>query len=263
MSEETAVIANLTAQSWSLHRNYGAFFIRAAEIGGAHPAAQAADEGSGGAVSSAPLPSLTRVTPRKAVIDMGDKRSIDINISARDIAADLCREINGDAGEDSFLGAFVCAGDEPTAEEITDARRRLEAFYRRKVAEADREWARSHSYLFLDDVQRRGAHELGLEREWNYQLHETSECPGCGERVKPHVAVCKSCGAILDREKAKALGLWSEPVDATSAPSAAATSPAAPSAAAAPAATPRNVPAAAPGQNRGAQTNQPRRGETA
>jgi hypothetical protein len=220
MSEETAVIANLTAQSWSLHRNYGAFFIpsaealRSAQSGGEEQAAQAAGNGSG---RTAPSPSLTRVTPRKAVIDLGDKRTMDVNISARDIAADLCREINGDAGEESFLGAFVCAGDAPTAQEIADARLRLEAFYRRKVAEADREWARSHSYLFLDDVQRRAAHELGLEREWNYQLHETSDCPGCGERLKPGVAVCKSCGAILDREKAKALGLWREPAAAASA----------------------------------------------
>jgi hypothetical protein len=232
MPEETAVIANLTAQSWSLHRNYGAFFIpsaetiRSAQSGGETHAAQAAVIGSG---RTTPSPSLTRVTPRRAVIDLGDKRTMDVNISARDIAADLCREINGDAGEDSFLGAFVCAGDAPTPEEIADARRRLESFYRRKIAEADREWARSHSYLFLDDVQRRAAHELGLEREWNYQLHETSDCPGCGERVKPGVAVCKSCGAILDREKAKALGLWHEPIAAAAEP-AAPVAPTAPSA---------------------------------
>jgi hypothetical protein len=210
MIEEIAVIANLTAQSWSLHRNYGAFFIAPSEI---------LANATGAARTS---PSLTRVTPRRAVIDLGDKRTLDVNISARDIASDLCREINGDAGEDSFLGAFVCAGDAPTPEELTDARRRLDAFYRRKVTEADREWARSHSHLFLDDLQRRAADELGLEREWNYQLHETSDCPGCGERVKPGVAVCKSCGAVLDREKAQALGLWRDlPGAGPSAPSAA------------------------------------------
>ncbi|MGB6546935.1 MAG: hypothetical protein WBE97_15065 [Candidatus Acidiferrales bacterium] len=208
MAEEIAVIANLTAQSWSLHRNYGAFFIPASEgtrsaqpgetvalrsgglrHGGQVQAAAFSDATNRASAGPAAAPSLTRVTPRKAVLDMGDKRTIDIHITARDIASDLCREINGDAGEDSFLGAFVCAGDAPTPEEISDARRRLDAFYRRKVAEADREWARSHSHLFLDDLQRRAAHELGLEREWNYQLHETSDCPGCGERVKPGVAV--------------------------------------------------------------------------
>jgi hypothetical protein len=188
-----------------------------------------------------PACSLTRVTRRKAIIDLGDKRTIDVNISAREIAQDLCREINGDAGEDSFLGAFVCAGDAPTAEELADARRRLDAFYRRKVSEADREWARSHSHLFLDDLQRRAANHLGLEREWNYQLHETSDCPGCGERLKPGVAKCKSCGAILDREKARALGLWRDDASAAAISKSAATSPqaaAAPSAAIASSAQP-------------------------
>ena len=55
--------------------------------------------------------------------------------------------------------------------------------------------------------QRRAAARLGLEKEWHYQARETEECPGCGDRVKQGVAVCKSCGAILDREKAAALGL--------------------------------------------------------
>jgi hypothetical protein len=252
MSEETAVIANLTAQSWSLHRNYGAFFIPCA----------AAAAGSGDATTGVPpteamrsaqtgAPSLTRVTPRRAVIDLGDKRTLDVHITARDIASDLCREINGDAGEDSFLGAFVCAGDAPTPAEISDARRRLDAFYRRKVAEADREWARSHSHLFLDDLQRRAARELGLEREWNYQLHETSDCPGCGERVKPGVAVCKSCGAILDREKARALGLWRDPIGPAPAP-------AVPGAAAAPSAT-QSSPAKSAAPNTSSASPQPSR----
>jgi hypothetical protein len=42
-------------------------------------------------------------------------------------------------------------------------------------------------------------------------VRETSECPGCGERLKPNVAACKSYGAILDREKALALGLGQPP----------------------------------------------------
>ena len=75
------------------------------------------------------------------------------------------------------------------------------------VAVADREWERSHSHLFINDLQRRAAANLGLDKEWYYQSRETAECPGCGERVKPGVAVCKSCGAILNREKALALGL--------------------------------------------------------
>lgn len=209
MSAETAVIANVTDNTWTLHRTYGTFFINGvATLSSAAPADAPTTE------SRARPCAVTVVTPRTSVMDLGDKRTMDLRVTAREIADDLCREINGDAGEDSFLGAFVCAGEEPTEEEIAAATRRLDAFYRRKVAEADREWARSHSYLFLDDLQRRAARTLGLERDWNYELRESEECPGCGERLKPNVAVCKSCGAILNREKAQQLGL----VPATPAP---------------------------------------------
>src|SRR4029077_20173992 len=111
------------------------------------------------------------------------------------------------SGEESFLGVFVAAGEMPSNEELRRAREKLAAFYRRLVAGADREWERSHSYLFINDVERRAAHYLGLEKDWFYQAHETVECPGCGEKIKPGVAVCRTCGAILDRPKAASLGL--------------------------------------------------------
>ena len=182
-----AVIANITEQGYLAQRTYGTFQIAGCGAG---------DECA-----------LTRVTPRTAVIDYGDKRTLPLAITAREIAEDLCREVNSDAGEHSFLGVFVCAGDAPTEEELRGARSRLEEFYRALVAAADREWERSHSFLFIHDLQQKAAANLGLDKEWYYQVRETKECPGCGERVKPTVAVCRSCGAVLDREKALELGL--------------------------------------------------------
>jgi hypothetical protein len=196
MQNETAVIANITEQSYTAHRTYGTFQI----------AGRAAGEQC----------TLTRVTPHTAVMDYGDKRILPLAITAREIAEDLCREVNSDAGERSFLGVFVCEGNTPTEDELRDARARLEEFYRALVAAADREWERSHSFLFIHDLQRRAAGHLRLNKEWYYQARETAECPGCGERVKPGVAVCKSCGAILDREKALALGLGQPPPASTS-----------------------------------------------
>jgi hypothetical protein len=187
MNSEIVVIANITEQSYTAHRTYGTF-----QISGRMAGMEVA---------------LTRVTPRTAVMDYGDKRILPLAITAREIAEDLCREINSDAGENSFLGVFVCAGSAPTEDELRSARTRLEEFYRALVATADREWERSHSFLFIHDLQRRAAGHLGLNKEWYYQARETAECPGCGERVKPNVAVCKTCGAILDREKALTLGL--------------------------------------------------------
>ena len=163
-------IANITEQRYMAHRMYGTF--------------QIAGRGDGDPYA------LTRVTPRTAVMDYGDKRTLPLAISAREIAEDICREINSDAGERSFLGVFVCAGDAPTEEELRGAQEKLDEFYRALVAAADREWERSHSFLFIHDLQRRAAARLGIEKEWHYQARETEECPGCGERVKPGVAVC-------------------------------------------------------------------------
>ena len=187
MTRNDAVIANITGQQYVLHRTYGTFLISGREDGEEF--------------------SSTRVTARTAIMDYGDKRTLPLPISAREIAEDLCREINSDAGERSFLGVFVCAGNAPTEEELRDAREKLDEFYRALVASADREWERSHSFLFINDLQRRAAAHLGLDKEWYYQVRETAECPGCGTRVKPGVAKCKACGAVLDREKALALGL--------------------------------------------------------
>ena len=187
MASETAVICNMTEQHYMAHRMYGTF--------------QIAGRGDGEKFA------LTRVSARTAVMDYGDKRTLPLAIPAREIADDICREINSDAGENSFMGVFVCAGDAPTEAELKYAEEKLDEFYRALVASADREWERSHSFLFIHDLQRRAAAKLGMNKEWHYQVRETEECPGCGDRVKPGVAVCKSCHAVLNREKALALGL--------------------------------------------------------
>lgn len=186
-AQTTAVIVNLTEENWTLHRSYGTYQVRGCESGEPY----------------AP----TRVEARSAVMDLGDKRTLDVPISATEVAQDLCREINSDGGEESFFGVFVAAGEMPSDAELRQGRERLVLFYRRLVAGADREWERSHSYLFINDVERRAARYLGLEKEWFYHPRETVECPGCGEKIKPGVAVCRVCRAILDRDKAASLGL--------------------------------------------------------
>jgi hypothetical protein len=48
----------------------------------------------------------------------------------------------------------------------------------------------------------RAAIALGIVREWAYVPIRMADCPACGEKVKPGVAVCRLCRAILDQEKA-------------------------------------------------------------
>ncbi len=187
MQQETAAIANITDQRWIAQRTYGNFIIEPAAPG-------------------APC-SVTRITARKGVIDLGDKRTLDFDIRARDIAEDLAREVNADAGENSFFGVFVCAGAAPTDEELAAARERLDDFYRRVVFAADQEWERTHNHLMITDVARRASRWLSLERDWAYDKRPVVECPACSEKLKAGVAVCRACGAILDREKAAQFGL--------------------------------------------------------
>ena len=150
---------------------------------------------------------ITPIRGCNGVIDLGDKRLMGYTITAREVAEDIAREINGDSGEGSFHGVFVAAGEAPTEGELADARRRLEEFQRRLVAAADLEWERTRNPMFITDLERRAARQLGLEKPWLYDPKPLAECPVCAEKIKHNVAVCKSCGAILNKEKAAQYGL--------------------------------------------------------
>src|SRR5258708_3611947 len=163
----TATICNITEQHYMAHRMYGTFQIagrgESADAGGTGSGARtgagiAATHGSGKNTGLAAADggdkianvgarfALTRISARTAVMDYGDKRTLPLAITAREIADDICREINSDAGENSFMGVFVCAGDTPTEAELKRAEEKLDEFYRALVASADREWERSHSF---------------------------------------------------------------------------------------------------------------------
>lgn len=153
---------------------------------------------------------VTPIHACRGVMDLGDHHKVDIPISAREIAEDLAREINGDSGEGSFHGVFVAAGPEPNEAELDEARAKLDAFHRRLVETADLEWERSHNPMFITDLERRAARELKLDKPWLYDSKPLVECPACGERIRPGVAICRSCRAILDREKAIQFGFLPE-----------------------------------------------------
>src|ERR1700730_462024 len=150
---------------------------------------------------------ITQIRGCMGIMDLGDKRTMEYRITAREIAEDIARELNGDSGEGSYHGVFVAAGDLPTDSELADARKRLEEFHRRLVAAADLEWERTKNPMFITDLERRAARQLGLEKPWLYDARPLADCPVCAEKIKHGVAVCRCCGAILDREKAAQYGL--------------------------------------------------------
>jgi len=186
--DDTVNLVNISTQNWPpRHRTYlGSLVIKSPAPGERY--------------------ALTSIHGCKGFLDFGDRHKVDFAISAREIAEDLAREINGDSGEGSFHGVFVSAGLEPTQEELDEAQAKLKAFHERLVSMADLEWERSHNPMFITDLERRAARELKLDKPWLYDPKPQSECPACGERIKPGVAICRACRAVLDREKAAEFG---------------------------------------------------------
>ena len=178
--DKSVTIASVSDQDWHITRTYGIFHVPACAKG--EPCA------------------ILIVTPRGDSIDLGDNHRFPFTIAARDIAEDI---IQGLADH----GVFICAGDLPGDDELARARARRDSWYKQLVAEADEMWARGHSYREISDMHRRAVMALGLEREWAYVPQRQIDCPACGEKLKPGVAVCKHCGAVLDAERALRFGV--------------------------------------------------------
>jgi hypothetical protein len=140
------------------------------------------------------------ITSRQDVVDMGDNRRFAVIIPARTIAEDLLQDLRDH-------GLFICVKERPTEQEIADATKRRDNYFRQLVGEADAMWARGHSFREISDLHRRAALALGIERDWAYVPMRQMECPACGEKLKLGVAVCRHCHAILDAEKAARHGL--------------------------------------------------------
>jgi hypothetical protein len=186
---DTVALVNISTEKWPPRQRtyFGSLNIRTPESGETF--------------------AITPIRGCMGVMDLGDKRTMEYRITAREIAEDLARELNSDSGEGSYHGVFVAAGDLPTDSELADARKRLEEFHRRLVAAADLEWERTKNPMFITDLERRAARHLNLEKPWLYDPRPLADCPVCAEKIKHGVAVCRSCGAILDREKAAQYGL--------------------------------------------------------
>jgi hypothetical protein len=147
---------------------------------------------------------ITIIEDREDRLDMGDEHYYWIPIAARDIALDIVRN----EGFDQH-GCIVLKGPKPTPAELDEAQLKMLTYYRRKIAEADAEWARYHKYEVIDDNARRACLALGEQREWAYQVVQRLSCPGCGDSVLATIAR-HSCGYILDIDRALAGGLIEE-----------------------------------------------------
>jgi hypothetical protein len=111
-------------------------------------------------------------------------------------------------------GCFIPAGAEPTQAELKQARATRKAYLQGLVQQGDNAYARDPKAISeIPGEWKAAALELNAAkgRGWVFAApEEVSDCPVCGETLKQGVALCKSCGAILDAEKAKKYGLVGE-----------------------------------------------------
>lgn len=193
----TAVICNLTDRQITMHRTYGVFTLKGARPGQAY--------------------ALTVVHSRMDAIDYGDKRTIRIPVPAGDIAADLCHEFNDDAGDGSFLGAFVCALERPTEAELREYGKKLTESDLRFVEAADKAHEANQGAVYITNVHRAALGRLGLEKEWARSPQSLPDCPSCGMKIRPNIVKCPHCHAILDQKRWKKQFAEAETVEAVGA----------------------------------------------
>jgi hypothetical protein len=92
---------------------------------------------------------------------------------------------------------------QPLIRESLEAQRR---WFISLVQMADDDWMRLHNHRMISDIQRTAAVELGLEREWLFDLPDFADmrekvepvgCPFCAALlIDPNAPICPNCGKV-------------------------------------------------------------------
>lgn len=190
VSAETVTICNITEQDWGPYNSWQ-------------------DSAPVWIQGKKPGKEYSLYVQRKvtAHIDIGDGKSLPVEISAKERADDIVRMVNGDAGHNAFFGVFSIAGEIPTKQELTDAHKKYSAYCAYLVERADTAMQAPNGYREVSELHRRAARYLGVNKPWLQAVEQLTDCPACKSHIRPGAAVCPTCHAILDREAAEKFGL--------------------------------------------------------
>lgn len=161
--------------------------------------------------------STTPVGGAETQRDMGDNKIVKDYVRAADVGKDMVRMLNENVGTnatESCAGFFMTTAAQPTEAELEKQEQRLREFSSVLIGAADAAWEQTHDMRFISGLMLRAARYMNVDRPWRAKVIQMQACPGCGTNLMPGVAVCKTCGAILDRDKAEALGIIPPPVPA-------------------------------------------------
>lgn len=105
-------------------------------------------------------------------------------------------------------GVFIAAGAVPTEAELEAAEARYHEYLRQQIEDGMSQWEKYHRPELVDMNAKIGARVFGMSVPWAAPTRAslTIPCEGCGEQIAVRLAWHQACGAILDIERAAALG---------------------------------------------------------
>ena len=190
MKEESFPICNVGPWSYRPERASLTVFIPAYD--------KQADPQHKGYAESAPMPVIFR---QAKIVDENEFGWIEDD--GRAVAQDLCGVGFGMHPNNSLFqyGVFIPAGSEPTAEEVAEARRKLDLCYDRLIEDARDAYDKgpAERKAVISDRHLLAARVRGLNEPWVHHQHSerSVQCEMCGKFNPAGVAKC-ACGTILD-----------------------------------------------------------------
>jgi hypothetical protein len=125
-----------------------------------------------------------------------------------------CQEIVADIFNSEKMGqkgCFIPKGAKPTETEIEQAHAARRTYGMKCVNDGNAAYSINARIDDIPGEWKRYAEELGIDVEWcKLPPPSKTECPACAGEIKPYVAVCRHCGAILDKKKALEFGFIEE-----------------------------------------------------
>jgi len=89
------------------------------------------------------------------------------------------------------------------ASEIAEAVKNLTAYYQSLCQEGDTLWAVENTRREIGLHHQDAAVEMGYEPPWASTPGMKMDCPACGAKIKPDVAICLRCEAVVNDAKAR------------------------------------------------------------
>ena len=165
-------------------------------------------------------PGILHVSNGRSDMYLLDGRTIPFPCPAEEIAKSLVNDFNLaqlEADPTSHPALFYVNGTYTAAEvilrfkdKVEEAKKLQVKWFSKLIRRADDDWNKWKQHRMITDIQRHAAKELGMiNKEWYHspQPEEFVKCPACATLVESSAVICKNCQFVINKEKAKELGV--------------------------------------------------------